>query len=131
MHKKVKDYLFSLQFLAALNSLGFLSPELRSSPFMSFPYKLNKRHCMATSFSPWEMSDTTDPDDCCWQHTQTDMPRLGRGLKNWPAVRILTQGPIPRNGKHCFQRLPFLNAKSKFNLALPLRDNKEGLNFGV
>lgn len=110
--------------------MGFLSPELRSSPFMSFPYKLNKRCCVATASSPWEMLDTIDPDDCCWQHTQIETSRLERGLKNWLATTILTQGPIPHNGKNCFQRLPFLNAKEsiakyKLGLVLLLRDNKE------
>lgn len=77
------------------------------------------------------MLDTTDLDDCCWQHTQIETSRLQRGLQRWLATRILPQGPIPHDGENGFQRLPFLNAKEsiakeKLVLVLLLRDNKEG-----
>lgn len=38
-----RDYLWSLQFLVTWNSLGFLCPKRRSSPFTSSPHKLNKK----------------------------------------------------------------------------------------
>lgn len=111
MHKTVKGLSFQSSVLSHFKLIGFSQLCTKVITFHEFSLQINKCCCVATSLSPWEMLDITDPDDCFWQHTQRETSRLGRDLKNWLVTRILTQRPIPHNGKNCFQRLPLLNAK--------------------